>query len=45
MDLRERLRLAVFLLIFILVAGTAGYMFIENWTVLDSLYMTVNTQS
>lgn len=43
MDLRERLRLALLLLVFILLAGTAGYMFIESWTVLDSLYMTVIT--
>lgn len=28
---------------FVLLAGTVGYMVIEGWTVLDSLYMTVIT--
>ncbi len=27
--------------VLVLVAGTAGYMFIEGWSVLDALYMTV----
>ncbi len=43
MELKERLQLAVILLVFILVAGTIGYRVIERWTVLDSIYMTVIT--
>lgn len=43
MDLRERLRLAIILLVFILVGGTSGYMVIEGWTLLDAAYMTVIT--
>jgi len=43
MNLRERLRLAILLLVVILLAGTAGYMWIEGWTILDSIYMTVIT--
>ncbi|MBA4366316.1 MAG: potassium channel protein [Desulfobacterium sp.] len=35
--------ISLLLCIFILVSGTAGYMYIENWGFLDSLYMTVIT--
>jgi voltage-gated potassium channel len=35
--------ISLLLCIFILVFGTAGYMYIENWGFLDSLYMTVIT--
>jgi len=35
--------LALFLLLLLLSIGTAGYRFIEGWTWLDSLYMTIIT--
>ncbi len=42
-ELRIKLLLA-FLLIFLVISfGTLGYMFIEGWTLLDSLYMTIIT--
>lgn len=34
---------AAFLLVMMLVVGTAGYMIVEGWGFLDSLYMTVIT--
>ncbi|MBN2511166.1 MAG: NAD-binding protein [Spirochaetales bacterium] len=37
--------LAVFFILLLVLAGTAGYMLIEGWPVLDSLYMTVITAS
>ncbi|MCK4545896.1 MAG: potassium channel protein [Candidatus Eisenbacteria sp.] len=43
MELKERLRLAIVLLVVILVGGTIGYMTIEGWPLLDSAYMTVIT--
>ncbi len=39
----KRMALAATLLVVVLVAGTVGYMMIEGWTFLDSLYMTVIT--
>lgn len=33
----------VWLLLLILIAGTLGYCLIEQWSLLDSLYMTVIT--
>jgi voltage-gated potassium channel len=33
----------IYLLLFILVAGTLGYHFIEGWSLFDSLYMSVIT--
>jgi voltage-gated potassium channel len=33
----------IYLLLFILIAGTLGYHFIEGWTLFDSLYMSVIT--
>jgi voltage-gated potassium channel len=33
----------VYLLLLILIAGTIGYHFIEQWSIFDSLYMTVIT--
>ncbi|MBI4686460.1 MAG: potassium channel protein [Nitrospirae bacterium] len=42
-DVRKRLMLAVALLTFIVFFGTAGYMAIEGWNLLDSLYMTIIT--
>lgn len=37
----HQIRNGLFFLIFIVLIGTIGYMLIENWGVLDSLYMTV----
>ena len=39
----KRTVIAVLLLVSVLVVGTAGYMVIEGWQFLDSLYMTVIT--
>ena len=39
----RRLSYAPFLLAIVLVTGTFGYMIIEGWRVLDSIYMTVIT--
>ena len=39
----KRLLIAVVSLIAILIAGTAGYILIEGWSLLDALYMTVIT--
>lgn len=41
----KHLLLSVFIALFIVVLGTTGYMVIEGWNVLDSLYMTVITLS
>ncbi len=35
----------LFLLSLVLISGAAGYMYLEGWTFLDSLYMTVITVS
>lgn len=40
---RSRLSLGMILLFLILVAGTAGYVLIEGWSVFDGLYMTIIT--
>jgi voltage-gated potassium channel len=40
---RRRLTITVLLLLLVLVVGTLGYMAIEGWPALDSLYMTVIT--
>lgn len=39
----KRLRLAFLLLVFVFLCGVSGYMLIEKWGFLDSLYMTVIT--
>lgn len=39
----RRLRLAIILLVVVFVVGISGYMIIEGWDLLDSLYMTVIT--
>jgi len=39
----KRLLLALILLAVVFVAGISGYMLIEGWPLLDSLYMTVIT--
>lgn len=41
----KELVLAIGLLILIMVIGAAGFMIIENWSLLDSLYMSVMTIS
>lgn len=41
----RKLRLAVFALVWVFLAGTLGYSYIEGWSLLDSLYMTVITLS
>jgi len=42
-ELRQKLLLAIFLLFCVISFGTLGYMFIEGWDLLDSLYMTIIT--
>jgi voltage-gated potassium channel len=42
-DLKRKLIVAVTLLACLYVAGVAGYVLIEGWTVFDSVYMTVIT--
>jgi len=39
----KRLVLALVLLAIVIMAGTAGYVLIERWKILDSLYMTIIT--
>ena len=41
--LLQQIRYAVILLLIIVIAGTFGYTLIEEWPLLDSLYMTVIT--
>ena len=38
-----RFLVASLLLVFLVAAGTFGYSLIENWSLLDSLYMTFIT--
>ena len=45
MDRATHLIIVVLIAVFLVGSGTAGYMVIEDWTVLDSLYMTVITLS
>ena len=45
MDRTAHLFIVVILAIFLVGLGTTGYMVIEDWTVMDSLYMTVITLS
>jgi voltage-gated potassium channel len=42
-DLRKRLLLSAALIILIVSIGTVGYMAVEGWNFIDSLYMTVIT--
>ena len=42
-ELREKLLLAFLLIFFVISFGTLGYMLIEGWNLLDSLYMTIIT--
>lgn len=43
MDSTRHLILSVFLTLVIIILGTLGYMMVEGWDILDSLYMTVIT--
>lgn len=42
-ELRQKLLLSLFLIVLVISFGTLGYMFIEGWGLLDSLYMTIIT--
>jgi voltage-gated potassium channel len=42
-ELQQKFLLAIFLLGCVISFGTLGYMFIEGWGLLDSLYMTIIT--
>ena len=42
-ELRQKLLLSLFLIVLVISFGTIGYMFIEGWDLLDSLYMTIIT--
>ena len=42
-ELRQKLLLSLFLIVLVISFGTLGYMFIEGWDLLDSLYMTIIT--
>ena len=44
-DLQRQLRIALILFIVIIPMGTAGYMWIEGWSLVDSFYVTVITLS
>ncbi len=41
MDSRKRIILSLSLALFFLVAGTCGYMFLEDYTLLEAMYMAV----
>lgn len=41
----QQLRISLGLAAFVIVVGTLGFMYLENWPVLDSLYMTIITLS
>ena len=43
MNSTRHLIFSVFLIVFIIILGVTGYMMIEGWNLLDSLYMTVET--
>ncbi len=45
MERSANLLLTILLAIFLVALGTAGYMLIEDWPILDSVYMTVITLS
>ncbi|HJW30189.1 MAG TPA: potassium channel family protein, partial [Saprospiraceae bacterium] len=40
---RNKIKLSVALILLLISAGTLGYVFIEGWDFLDSLYMTITT--
>ena len=39
----HHLRFAILILIGVVLTGTIGYSFIENWDLFESLYMTIIT--
>lgn len=43
MNTRVNLRNALLLMLFLTIFGTAGYMILEGWSLLDALYLTVTT--
>lgn len=43
MDTLRRLRISLLILLFVMIAGVIGYIVIERWSFMDSLYMTVIT--
>ena len=45
MDRTANLIIVVLLAVFLVALGTGGYMVIEGWTIMDSLYMTIITLS
>jgi voltage-gated potassium channel len=45
MSAAQQLRLAVIAAALIVATGTVGYMYLEGWTALESLYMTIITLS
>ncbi len=44
-EARQQLVYALFFLVLVIIGGTTGYMAIEKWGLLDSVYMTVLTLS
>lgn len=44
-DLQRQLRFALFAFLFIVPVGTLGFMYLEGWSFVDSLYVTVITLS
>lgn len=45
MDLEQRLKIVIMILVAVIALGTLGYSVIERWPLLDALYMTVITLS
>ncbi len=45
MSIRNRIRLALVLLLCVVVAGTSGFHYIEGWAWFDGFYMTLTTMS
>jgi voltage-gated potassium channel len=43
--MNPKVRIAIASITFLMVVGTVGYTLIEDWPVMDSLYMTVITLS
>jgi len=41
----KRILIALILILCVLMSGTIGYMLLENWNILDALYMTIITIS
>jgi len=41
----RRVRLAILLLFLLIILGSSGYVYIERWSLLESLYMTIITVS